>query len=118
MTVLDVFRDIIYALDSIDSRLFDIEKGLRSLNRVETREMATLKQVQDDIEEMRVEAARNADQANAASEVIRRMLTMIGEAAASATDLDALKASLDEITSTVGDSADTLGTAIAEVPGA
>ena len=94
----------------------DIKRMLRSISKQENREMATLAEVKADVEEMRVEAAHNADVAASAMATLQRVVSMIGEAAASASDLDGLKASLDEITATVHDSAQSLGDAIATVP--
>lgn len=105
-------------LSSIVSGIEDIKRMLRQIVKEETREMATLAEVRQDVETMRAEAARNADKAAAAADAIRRLLTMITNAAASATDLDALKADIDAITSTVGAAADTIGQAVDEVPAA
>lgn len=112
----ETLKIISASLWSIARGIDRIEKMLRETGKQESREMATLMEVQKDIEEMRAEAMHNADIAASATATLRRLLEMIGTAAASASDLDGLRTALDEITVTVHDNSKSLGDAIAAVP--
>lgn len=114
--VLQTLKIIAASLWGITRGLDRIERMLPEIGKQESREMATLIEVQKDIEEMRAEAMHNADVAASATATLRRLLEMIGTVAASASDLDGLRAALDEITATVHDNSKSLGDAIAAVP--
>jgi antitoxin component HigA of HigAB toxin-antitoxin module len=107
----------------MDARSARIERQLQSLivmvqqlTGMERIEMTTIQDVRAEIDAMREEAAHNAQIDQAASAAIRRLVDMMANAAASATDLQQLQSDIAAIRGQVHDSADGLGQAIAEVP--
>ena len=85
-----------------------------ALLEIRTRLMATFKEVQDSLEKMRAEVARDTDAANAASTAMHTMADQLKALSASATDFDSLKSDIDSFSGTIHQNADNWAAAIVQ----